>query len=447
MSKETSLQELMIKVVKGCLISNSDRSLPDDLFYRLVQVRSDLAFILTQRLAQVHTTNPEMKTVLFTTWDSIQSSDTNLELAMAAGDSEYYRPLLKILFLSLRAHMSKDTTTPPSTPPAANDVGQSDSPRSQRRRSLLPSPELQITVLDILDIVVARGFRNLAVRIHDNPTESSPEDIALVTAILQTALHISGMEHSHVQICNKLIDQDVARVAITLFSWSDRLAINSDPVYGELAILFLLELSSMPLMAEQLAVDGILAQLSDAHLTSYIRRGVHPINGHQRLYSIWYRGLLALCLNLLQAIGPPIAPEVTIFLNQFPTQLSLATNNFDNKPAGPAGITLGMASEAHSLALLYRIIEGFKAAGASTGVLASEIPSLVEWNAAGVKEDVEYWLGNRASLQLRLLPVTPREEEELLKEKPVGRKRDGSESRFEERVVRELSAVVGLLSE
>ncbi|KAI9792731.1 MAG: hypothetical protein M1816_001830 [Peltula sp. TS41687] len=449
---DPSLQELMIEVVTNCMVSNSNRNLPDNLFEQLVQVDSTL---------------PDMKAILFNTWDSIKSSDTNLELAMATGDVEYYRPLLKILFLSLRAHMGKNTTPPPNSPPAESGAGQSSPSSSQQQqhqqRSLLPSTELQITVLDILDVVVSRGFRNLAVRIHENPLSSSPEDIALVTAILQTALHIPGMEHSHGPICNGLIDQDVARVAIGLFSWSDRLAHNNggDPVYGELAMLFLLELSSLPPMAEHLAVDGILAQLSSAQLTAHTRRGVHALNGpHQRLYSIWTRGFLPVCLNLLRGIGPAIAPEVAHFLNQFAAQLTLATNTFDNKSAtaaaaGPVGITLGMASEAHSLALLHRIVEGYRAGGASSGVLASDIPSLTEagWNAAGVKEDVEYWLANRASLRLRLLPVSPREEEELVKEKPVGMGRKaggvagGCESRFEERVVGELSAVVGLLSE
>lgn len=446
MSKEISLQELMVNVVKKCLLSNSNKDLPDAIFNRLSQMRSDLAFILMQKLAEVASTVSGIKMLLFTTWDTIRSSDTNIELAIAGGEADYYRPLLKILFLSLRAHMGAPAPFAPMNS-GVNTSGSSQSQGDQQTR--LPSTELQLTVLDIIDMIVTRGFRNLAVRVHESPSSSSPEDIALVTAILQTALHIPGIESSHTQICTKIIDEGAAHIAINLFSWSDRLAINGDPVYGELAILFLLELSSMPLMAEQLAVDGIISLITDARLTSYIRQGIHPIKGNQRLYSIWFRGILPLCLNLLHAIGPPIAPEISKFLNQFSNQLTRAADNFDNAAGAAQGITLPMAVEAHSLALIYRILEGFRAAGASTGVLASEIASL-EWHAAGVKEDVEYWLGNRESLRHRLMPVTARDEEEMTREKPLKQKDvlgSSSENRFEERVVRELSAVVGLLSE
>lgn len=464
LSSEPSLQDSIAQVVNGCLEANGNRNLPEDIFDQLLRARSDVAFVLMQRLAEVRAAGPEMKKILFTTWNTMQSSDINFELAMIGGDVEYYRFLLKILFLSLQPH---------STDPAPPGDGVHRSSTTYRP-GVPSSSEIQRVIKDVLDVVVARGLRHLTVAVHENPGRSSPEDIALVTAILQTALRIPSVEAIQAQICTRFADQETARVATTLYSWSDQLAINGDdPVYGELALLFLVDLSSMPLMAEQLAVDGVLSQLSNAPLTALLRRGVRPLDRNRRPYTIWVRGVVPLCLNLLQAIGPPIAPEVSSFLAQFAKQLSISSHHFDNKPSsasltrtttttttartGGTGnfFTLSMASEAHSLALIHRILESFRAAGASTGVPASEIvPLQNQWDAAGVKEDLEYWLSRRVALRDRLLPMGVVEEDMarqkisplLLQRKDQAAVAAASEDRFEEKFVAEITAVVGLLS-
>ncbi len=393
-----------------------------------------------QRLAEAQSTVPDMKTVIFTVWDTIQQSDVNFELALAGGDVDYYRPLLKILFLSLR--------------PLLDNTQFRASRLNQSQGGNPPFMELQPVIVKILDIIVARGFRHLTVAVHDNTAQSSPEDIALVTAILQTTLRIPGVQEIlQQQICNRFAEHETARVATTLFSWADQLVIDGDLIYGELAILFLVELSCMPWMAEQLAVEGVLSQLSNANLTSIIRRGIRPLDRPPRLYTIWTRGFLPLCLNLLQAVGAPISPEVSTFLSQFDAQLSLASNSFDNQPiVSGAGrvmeskdfFTMSQAAEVHSLSMIWRIIEFFRQMGASTGYLATEILPLPEaWDPRGLKEDVEYWLARRSALRERLLPIGPVEEES--RSRPVG-KGGGVEDRFEERFVGELTAVVRLLS-
>lgn len=440
--QERSLQEVLANTVNECLIANTNSDLPESIFYEVFQIRTDFAFVLLQKLVGAKSTHPDMKKVLFTAWDTIKTSQINIELALVGNDAEYYRSLLRVVLLSLRVHADERRE---------HLSGSFNRSLSKPKNGTMPSLELQLVVLDIIDVIVARGFRALAAAVHESRTDSSPEDIALVTAILQTSLHIPEIDVLHLQICTKFAEADTARVAATLFSWSDGLAINGDPIYGELAMLFLMELSSIRLMAEQLAVDGILSQLLNSKLVASIRRGVGPFSRTPRVYSIWVRGILRLCLNLLLAVGPPTAPEVSEFLNQFEAQLALASANFDNKPTSSdpspnntAGyITLSTASEAHALALIHRILEGFRAAGASTGVLTSEILSL-QWDATTVREDIEYWLESRNGLRQRILPINELEEE-LTREKPR-RKDRASENRFEEELVDELTNVVTLLN-
>ncbi|KAI9814898.1 MAG: hypothetical protein M1832_005626 [Thelocarpon impressellum] len=420
---EASLQRSMAKVVKDCLRANAASNLPEAIFAKLVQVRGEFAFVLIQKLADVQSREPEVKALLQTTWTSIRSSGSNFELALATGDVGYYRSLLKVLFLALRAHL--------------------DPPVSGKTSSEAEAPaETLETVLAILDLIVARGFLDLAAAVHERPAESSPEDIALVTAILQTCLKVPGVEVQHDQIASRFADHGTGRVATTLFSWADRLAIDGDPVYGELAVLMLVELSSVPRLAEQLAVDGVLSQLGSARLMAAFQRGVSPLTA-PRLHSIWTRGIVALALNLLSAIGPAIAPEVVAFLNVYSAQLALASSAFANGPQ--VRLTLPAAAEAHSLALVSRILGGFRAAGAASGVLPTAIASLAGWDGAAAREDAEYWAQSaRASLRARLVPTTEAERE-MLAAKPLGRV-PGAENRLEERVVAELGGVVALAS-
>jgi nuclear pore complex protein Nup188 len=271
-----------------------------------------------------------------------------------------------------------------------------------------------------------------------------------------------------------------ARVATTLFSWSDRLAIDGDPVYGELSMLFLLELSCIPAMAEQLAIVGVLGHISSASIASHIRRpNVSPFAdsiGAQRCYSIWVRGVLPLLLNILTAVGAPIAREVALFLLQFPHLLSQSATSLDaplttsrassaletsskvkSSPSASirnsytARIAYSMVAEVHSLALLTHILSSFR----DSMVGIDDIPA-VPWDAAGVLESAEQLLSTRLVLRQRILPVGAREFE-WARQKPL-RGMDGTgtgagavggreecENRLEEKIVEELKGVRDVL--
>ena len=204
-------------------------------------------------------------------------------------------------------------------------------------------------------------------------------------------------------------------MATALFSWADKLAIDGDPVYGELSVLFLLELSTIPEVAEQLAVEGVLGLLSSAPLTVYMRRAsVGPfadIAGAIRCYSIWARGILPLLLNLLARLETSIAAEVAVFLSQFPNLLDQAEHSLDSsdderrpgRPRRETRVALLTVSEAHSLALLTMILNSCRSQ--VPGVLA------IPWDATTVLESVEYWLSSRVLLSQRIVPLGLRETE------------------------------------
>lgn len=409
-SSDTSsaIAAVAIGIASDCLVSNTRSQLPEiAIFARLNQTRADFALILLQKLSQTKSDALKVKDLLPTIWKAIANLETTFELALEAGPdgAAYYRTLLKILFLVLRVHAANQPTTEQEF-------------RESVRATATPgaaSTHLTIT-LEILDKIIGQGFRDLASAIHAESKCILPDDIALITALLQTCLMMPNLVETRTpQIQAILSTHETARMATALFSWSDKLSIEGDPIYGELSILFLLELSTIPEVAERLAVEGIIGQLSSAPLTVYMRKpNVGPFSdsiGAQRCYSIWARGILPLLLNLLARLEENIAGEIAIFLNQFPNLLQQAETALDMAPERRQGrirqetrISLLQTSEIQSLAIIMTVLKGCRNRN------IHGVPD-IDFDSANVLESVETWLSRRQVLQQRIVALGVREAE------------------------------------
>jgi nuclear pore complex protein Nup188 len=350
-----------------------------------------------------------------------------------------YRILLRLLYVTLRA--------------LGRSYGQTDfnaSVRDSQGNSISPAAVSQ-TILGILDMVVAKGFRTIVSLIHDSDTPVSTNDAIIINAILQACLCIPGMDQSQTQILNIMAAHDSVQAAVSLYSWSDKLAEQGDPIYGELALLFILELSALPLVAEQLACDGLLDHITSASLATYLRRpNVSPFAesiGPQRCYSIWAKGIVPILLNILSSLGATIAPEVAYVLNQFPNLMQSSIDRFEAPSDSQrlegrdrAFITPLSVSEIHSLALITQVL------GALRTNNARDIPA-VEWDSAALLENVDWWIDHRKVLRDRLIALGPREVEWKSTPASDAEKRRGSESRLEAKVVDQLEVVRIVLNE
>ncbi|KAH9866253.1 hypothetical protein J1614_008819, partial [Plenodomus biglobosus] len=439
--KDERLVRVLNGVITKCMLANTQSSLPEALFGRLMIVRADLAFALLKKLVDAKVSSAETRKLLTPVWNAIRATTQDFDSVFSSDSVYYYRSLLRILYLALHFHLVSDT-----------DDSAETNMRSSFRGAVPASHKTYVEsistlLLEILTDTVARGFRGLANQLHAEPSSVLPSDFALLTALLQRILAIPEMSKWQSQAALLFANHNTTRFATSLFSWADKLTINhnglQDPVYGELSILFLLSLSSIPVLAETMAVDGVLSQLNTANLISYFRRtgGMGPFDTPTRIYSIWTKGLLPLCLNLLLSVGPPIAAEISSFLNQFPEQLlraSSAINSSASPRAAHAKITLSTASEIHSLALISTILDDVRRQGPKLGIQSTDVAPL-EWDVEPVKEDLEAWLGRRGALAERLVPVDEREVEMM------GRKGELGGGELEERVWRELEGAAGVL--
>lgn len=435
--KDDRLVKVFIGVIKKCMTANAESNLPEALFGQLMILRADLAFAVSKKLVEVKAQVPELRQLLSPVWQAVRASTPDFDSVFASDSVHYYRSLLRILYLALYFHLIDDS-----------DQSEDATFRSSFRGTVPTSHNsytepISTQLLEILSDTVVKGFRSLATQLHAEPTSVTPSDFALLTALLQRIIAIPEMTKWQTQAALLFANSGTIRYATSLFSWSDRLTILNngvnDPIYGELSLLFLLSLSSIQALAETMAVEGILSQLNTANLINYYRRtnGMGPFDSPARLYSIWTKGILPLCLNLLLSVGPPIAAEISSFLNQFPEQLLRASQSINSNPSSrsaPTKITLSVASETHSLALIATILENVRKQGPKLGIQANEV-NLLDWDKENVKEDVESWLSRKGALREHIIAIDEREVEMLSRKRGQG---DDALNELEEKVLTEL---------
>ncbi|OLN81487.1 Nucleoporin NUP188 [Colletotrichum chlorophyti] len=390
-----NIAKQMLQVAQQCLEANRSNQGPENIFMRIVEERADLALLLVQRLVGRPISSHDVNQLLGSLFTIVNA----VEEPFNPESISYYRTMLKTIYVTLRAYSAADK----KSLGASKNGGEGY------------SVTLTQTVLNLLDRVVAKGFRTLVTLVHDSEAAVAPEDLALLTAILQACINMPTIDQCQTQILNIMSSHDAMHAATSLFSWADKLAYNGDPIYGELSLLFLLELSTLPAVAEQMACDGLLSHLTSAGVTNFMRRGnISPFSeavGPQRCYSIWVKGMLPLLLNLLTALGGTVAPEIAYVLNQFPLLLKSSVDRFEAPGASrtasreaPHYVTLLSVSEVHSLALLTRVVAALRSAN------NRDIPE-VQWDAASLLENIDFWLSSRKLLRDRLLPLGQREVE------------------------------------
>ncbi|GAM84380.1 hypothetical protein ANO11243_023740 [Dothideomycetidae sp. 11243] len=441
----------VVTIVSGCLRSNIETTTPSHLFENVSNIRSEFAFALLQGLVRNKSRSQPVKNIFFLAWDAVRRSGLDFEVIETPRDAAYYRMLLQILFLALQPHA--DSTANPSSRQTRESLTKS--------ATTVPAPltPLGSTFLEIISKVIATNFRALCRLVHAagsskaSSTLAESSDFVLLTAILQSILQTPSAATMQRQIASTIADSGLIRYAMSLYSWSDSLT-PGDPIYGELSILFLLTLSSIPLAAEQMAVEGVLSSLSSANLSQHFRApstgvsqrgGKGPFDEPARLHTIWARGVLPLCQNILYAVGPGVASDVAAFLNGFSQQLTRCESDVESGPslneARRGSMTLALASEIHSTALISAILDSLRSQGATAGINPAQLVPLA-FDKAAVKDSIEQLLKSRRVLKDRIVPIGDREV--ALARRLRGNNTDGG-SALEELIVVELKGALTCL--
>ncbi|TKA73217.1 hypothetical protein B0A55_07778 [Friedmanniomyces simplex] len=418
---EDAAQEPLIATVKACIEANAKAGIDEPGTSEVLQLRADIAFVVLSKLVGVGCAKVGMKELLVRevqgeseqrrwepgAWDLVRMSPVDFDVATAREDLRYYRTLLQILFLAIRPHVYI-----PLTKPVKGDG----------KASL--SAEVASVLVDIVAKTIAPGFWALCGNLHaEDMALASPADFALITALLQAVLAVQGIGIAHLPLATAIADSSLVRGALSLYSWADQLAevMDDDPIYGEVAITTLVTLSGIPQVAEQMALQGVLLQLSGANLSNHFRKpgGKGQWDEPMRMFAaIWTEGFLPLCLNLLGAVGPAIAGEVSAFLNSFPEQLKRAEEAFRSDGPGiykrgrqqqhSGDVTLRLVREAHALVLIALTLQSDLARAAADGITATEVVPL-QYDLDNARQEVGKLVRSQRSLADKVVAVNQRE--------------------------------------
>lgn len=408
--QDAALPCALAKTAEACLLANADANINEPGTADVLQTRAELAFVLLSKIVGIKSADPVMKELLPAAWQLVRTSPVDYDVATAEEDLRYYRTLLQILFLSMKPHCYMSLSTPSR---------QSQATTVQEEPKPTLSASTVGTLVEIVNMVIVPGFRALCGNLHTDLQMAQPADFALLTALLQTILSVQGIAIAHSQLADAVMSSTVARGALSLYTWADHLADampGYDPIYGEIAVHFLLTLSSVPGVGVQMASNGVLAQLSSANISNYFRKsgGKGPFDEPVRMFGIWAAGLLPLCLNLLEAVGPPVAGEVAAFLNSFPQQLARAEDAFKTevpsyrRKAHNGDVSLGLLREARSLIMIGLVLQSNVARAAAEGINAAEVP-LLNYDLGNARAEVEKLSRTQRSLVDKIVATNERE--------------------------------------
>ena len=428
--QDREVQKVMAQVVGNCLQANTRLYPAEKIFETLFQTRADFALALIQRLVDAKAKGSIFVSLLATAWETFRARNPTYDSAVANDDLRYYRSLMTILLLAMQFHVDKRSKP---TAPGFNVVS----------ATTTSDPAISV-VLDIAETVIVQGVVSIASIIYDQGQPSTvvsenladatvgPRDLFLLLSLLETILRLPLLPQIISQLSSICSSSGMIESCLLLLSWSHVLARSTtpnksanNPVYADLSLRLLVSLSSLPLVAEELAVEGVLTRLSTARMIQVLQScpgGVLPLDSrgtqYQAMYTIWSTGILPLCLNLLHSVGRPMAGEISAFLNQFPSQLNTASTAFsyssfsqsDNASKGV--ISLASANEATTMALISHILAEYRAAGASAGVDALDIPNLEGYDKHRKvsAEEIEDLVVRPATLKARIVAMDAKEQ-------------------------------------
>lgn len=430
--------------VRNSLEANAAADLDVPAMDHVLTMRAEMVFVVLSKLAAAGSTPPttDTKLVLPSAVRALIASPADFDIATQEEELHYYRLGLQNLVLAVQPHVH----SPPKE--MARSIGPAKAGAAKATDETPISflgPATAGTLADVVTRVVAPAWRALAGNLHTNIACALPSDFALVIALLQVVLAVPGIEAVHTRIAEVVASLQLVRSALSLYSWSDQLAaaMDNEPIYGELALQFLQVLSTIRPVAEHIALESSLPILASANLSSYFRKpgGKGPFDEPRRMFTIWTEGMLPLCLNLLDAVGPPVAGDVSVFLNGFPLQLEradIALENRDPTKWNPhaGAVTLGLVQEAHSLCLISMILASDSARAAAEGITTAA--PLQGYDHGKVIEDAAGLVRQTASLASRITPANG------VEQAWAGRMVDGVESWLSARVFAEVRALARL---
>lgn len=435
-----SLKNVLAPIVRRCIDANSETNTKTaihlQLFDNILQSRAETVLSLLQQMLRVKMTGSEVRELFKPAWESCLLENASYEKAMVNDDLTYWRTSLNAVLLALQFHLGKSKS---AWKPLVSVSGPNQ--ESAAAELLKHTTNIQAQIVEVGRVIIGQGLDtvvsiileakqaelqkppSIRIDVEDSTKNVGLTDLRLILNFLTSVLRHPRLPEFRAQLAQVLINTGAIQTALRLYSFSHLLAgpdTGNDPIHGEIALRLLVSLSSLSECSEELAIEGVLSQLLTARVTTALQRmpeGVGNLDARQHcasLYAIWSQGILPLILNLLNAVGAPIASEVSTFINTFPNQLRKLSSAF--QPRGEQGtgfLTLALAKEVSTMSLLSFILDDYRRAGASAAVDPSLIQTLQgfdDYKTSLISDLKEHLTLDKGVLARKIVPTTASEE-------------------------------------
>lgn len=292
----------------------------DDIY----KCRVELAFlvILTVSKSGVDIDSSVLFTLLTSTSKLLISKEVSLFDGLVSLNIEYYKPLLRIMILSLSLIKTPDFVT-----------------------------EYSATLVDLFRNIICKSIyvlvssiRNQALSVANNEFGNAPlmnkqiDDVLIMLSMVKDFFKLESNDNLDSELAEILIDSGAYRSIAQLYASSHLIKINDDEIFMDYSMLFIYEFVQKKAVAIRLIQDGLFHLLTESPISLIIQKGhITPYSSNKsivRIHKLWVKRILPILLTLSVTFSESIIFELCkfalTFTNQFHYNIQawLETNSY-----------------------------------------------------------------------------------------------------------------------
>lgn len=309
--------ELAAVLLKMCI----DEGMPGPEFAAVWLERVELAFFLVYGVSKGKVADAQLGALFGAVSGALLLEEVNFAAAAAGGDATLYRPLLRILSVTLDLCCHK---------------------------AYLLEKELGL-LMDVISKVVATGLR---IAIGSAMGKSGrTEDLVFMVALFRLFAAIEFLEAIFSALLGFLESLETLKGVLALYGHSQA---KDEPVHAELALMYIVEMINVQAIAEKLMANGLVLVLINSPILVEIHKGGVRADLQPRMHHIWSDGLLTVVLVLLSKFGPRVIPDACAFVRFFRKQIDYTISNWTKDLLV---VTPATVHETSQLVLLCKVLE------------------------------------------------------------------------------------------
>ncbi|RLV89431.1 Nucleoporin [Spathaspora sp. JA1] len=336
------LHDLILQFIDYLLEQNINEGVIPDLS-SIYYERIELGFYLmysyyTRSSSNTNTSVKQVFEIIKTSSTLLCSSSMNY-LANLAESQGYYRPLLKIIYCGLLL-LSRDDD------------------------SILI--EYFSLFRDLFELIITKSIKTLLIEVQNdvylsrtNKNHKSTklndkiDDLMMILSILKLFIKLSN-QRLHQEMSRLIVENDMIKSLLNLYSISHIIEVNDDFIFAQLSLMYILELMSIEIIANQFIQSGLFVVLLESPISIPIRNGGLSISHGAQYYRLWINGILPLIITSLSKLGPELG-EIRMVLQLYNKQLEYCIESW-SRDSSSIKISTSIIAETNQILIIDELL-------------------------------------------------------------------------------------------